>query len=63
MLFLKKRFISEIRKTFPCSIDRENRTLIKGSKCFLKVCPSFQYSMGLMGLKNSEKFVIWKAIS
>ena len=63
MLLLKKRFISEIRKLFPCGIDRENCTLIKGSKCLLKVCSSFQYSMGLMGLKNSEKSMIWKAIS
>ena len=37
MLLLKKRFISEIGKLFPCGIDRENCTLIKGSKCFLKV--------------------------
>lgn len=41
ILLLKKRFISKIRKLFPCSIDRENRTLIKGSKCFLKVRSSF----------------------
>lgn len=63
MLLLKKRFISEIGKFFPCGIDRENRTLIKWSKCFLKVCSSFKHSMGLMRLKNGEKFMIWKAIS
>jgi hypothetical protein len=63
MLLLKKRFISEIGKLFPCSIDRENRTLIKGSKCFLKTRSSFQDSMGLMGLKNGEKFMVWKAVS